>query len=71
MGVTFGVVEFSYFGLCKVPCREGLRSSAVYLGDSQGEDKLGARDGTVNALALGRATALPLCLCVWFQARAL
>ena len=24
---------FSYFGLYKVPCREGLRSSAVYLGD--------------------------------------
>ena len=33
VGVTFFVVEFSYFGLCKVPCREGLRSSAVYLGD--------------------------------------
>ena len=32
-GGTFCVVEFSYFGLCKVPCREGLRSSAVYLGD--------------------------------------
>ena len=31
---------FSYFGLYKVPCREGLRSSAVYLGTSQGEDKL-------------------------------
>ena len=27
-----GVVEFSYFGLCNVLCREGLRSSAVYLG---------------------------------------
>ena len=26
-------VEFSCFGLCKVPCTEGLRSSAVYLGD--------------------------------------
>ena len=33
VGVTFCVVEFSYLGLCKVPCREGLRSSAVYLGD--------------------------------------
>ena len=31
--MTFRVVEFSYFGLCKVPCRGGLRSSAVYLGD--------------------------------------
>ena len=31
VGVTFSVVEFSYFGLCKVPCREGLRSSAAYL----------------------------------------
>ena len=27
------VVEFSYFGLYKVACREGLRSNAVYLGD--------------------------------------
>ena len=33
VGVIFCVVEFSYFGLCKVPCREGLRSSADYLGD--------------------------------------
>ena len=33
VGVTFCVVEFSYFGLYKVPCREGLRSSVVYLGD--------------------------------------
>ena len=32
-GVTFCVVEFLYFGLCKVPCKEGLPSSAVYLGD--------------------------------------
>ena len=31
-GVTFCVVEFSYFGLCNVLCTEGLRSSAVYLG---------------------------------------
>ena len=30
---TFCVVELSYFGLCKVLCKEGLRSSAVYLGD--------------------------------------
>ena len=42
--MTFCVVEFSYFGLCKVLCRGGLRSSAVYLGDSRGEDKFGARD---------------------------
>ena len=33
VGVTVCVVKFSYFGLCKVPCREGLRSTAVYLGD--------------------------------------
>ena len=33
VGVTFCVVEFSYFGLYKVHCREGLRSSVVYLGD--------------------------------------
>ena len=33
VGVTFCVVEFSYFGLCNVLCTEGLRSSAVYLGD--------------------------------------
>ena len=32
-GSDICVVEFSYFVLCKVPCREGLRSSAVYLGD--------------------------------------
>ena len=32
VGVTFCVVEFSYFGLYKVPCREDLLSSAVYLG---------------------------------------
>ena len=25
--------EFSYFGLCKVPCKEGLRFGAVYLGE--------------------------------------
>ena len=31
--VTFSVLEFSYFGLCKVPCREGLWSIVVYLGD--------------------------------------
>ena len=31
--MTFCFVGFSYFGLCKVPCREDLRSSAVYLGD--------------------------------------
>ena len=29
----FVLLIFSYFGLCKVPSREGLRSSAVYLGD--------------------------------------
>ena len=27
-------VDFSYFGLCKVLCTEGLWSSAVYLGTS-------------------------------------
>ena len=32
-GSDICVVEFSYFGLYKVPCREGLQSSAVYLGD--------------------------------------
>ena len=37
--------EFSYFGLCKVLCTESLWSSAVYLGISLGEDKLGARVG--------------------------
>ena len=31
--MTFCVVEFSYFSLYKVPCREDLRSSAVYLVD--------------------------------------
>ena len=31
--VAFCVVELSYFGLCNVLCTEGLRSSAVYLGD--------------------------------------
>ena len=31
--MTFCVVELSYFGLCKVPCKEGLQSSAVYFGD--------------------------------------
>ena len=31
--MTFCGVEFSDFGLCDVLCREGLRSSAVYLGD--------------------------------------
>ena len=33
VGVTFCVVEFSYFGLRNVLCMEGLRSSAAYLGD--------------------------------------
>ena len=33
VGVTFCVVEFSYFGLCNVLCTEGLRACAVYLGD--------------------------------------
>ena len=33
VGVTFCVVEFSYFGLCNVLCTEGLWSSVVYLGD--------------------------------------
>ena len=28
----FRVVDFSSFGLCKVPCKEGLRCSTVYLG---------------------------------------
>ena len=54
MGVTFCVVEFSYFGLCKVPCREGLRSNAVYLGD---EDKGGSRDKIVNTKVVRRACA--------------
>ena len=43
VGVTFCVVEFSYFGLCNVLCREGLRSSAVYLGIFPRGDRLGAR----------------------------
>ena len=30
--MTFCVFEFSYFGFCKVPCREGLRSIVVYFG---------------------------------------
>ena len=46
--MTFCVVEFSYFGLCKVPCMEGLRSSAVYLGDFPRWDKLGAIDKILN-----------------------
>ena len=35
VGSDICVVEFSCYGLfwLKVPCREGLRSSAVYLGD--------------------------------------
>ena len=40
VGVTFCVVEFSYFGLCNVLSTEGLRSSAVYLGTSLGEEGL-------------------------------
>ena len=32
-GSDICVVEFSCFSLCKVLCREGLRYSAVYLGD--------------------------------------
>ena len=32
VGVTFCVVEFSYFGLCNVLCIEGLQSCAAYLG---------------------------------------
>ena len=32
VGVTFCVVEFLYFGVCKVPCTEGLWSGAVYWG---------------------------------------
>ena len=54
--MTFCVVGFSYFGLCKVPCREGLRSIAVTWGTSQGEDKPGARDKILNTkVALGHA----------------
>ena len=30
--LTFCVVKGSYSGLCNVLCREGLQSSAVYLG---------------------------------------
>ena len=33
VGSGGSVVEFSLFGLYKVPCTEGLRSIAVYLGD--------------------------------------
>ena len=55
--MTFCVVEFSYFGLCKVPCTEGLRSSVVYLGDFLGEDKLGARDRIFDTKVARRACA--------------
>ena len=41
VGVTFCVVEFSYFGIYKVPYKEGLRSSAVYLGGFQVKINLG------------------------------
>ena len=33
VGVTFCVVEFSYFDLCNVLCTESLRSRTVYLED--------------------------------------
>ena len=55
VGVTFCAVEFSYFGLCKVPCREGLRFSLVNRGTSLGEDKLGARDKILNTKVARRA----------------
>ena len=54
VGVTFCVVEFSYFGLCKVPCGEGLRST---WGTSQGEAKPGARDKILDTKVARRACA--------------
>ena len=65
VGVTFRVVEFSYFGLYKVPCTEGLRSSAVYLGTSQGEDKIGARDKILHTKVARRACTGTLPLSVY------
>ena len=55
--MTFCVVEFSYFGLCNVPCREGLRSSAVYLRDFPRWGKLGARDKVLHTKVVRRACA--------------
>ena len=54
--MTFCVVEFSYFSLCKVPCREGLRPWGTW-GTSLGEDKLGARDKLLNTNVARRACA--------------
>ena len=62
VGVTFCVVEFSYFGLCNVLCREGLQSNLLRpaWGTSLGEDKLGARDKILNTKVARRAN-IPLC----------
>ena len=53
-------VEFSYFALCSVLCREGLWSTLVYLGASLGEGKSGVKVGIVNTkVALGAPGKCP------------
>ena len=63
VGVTFCVVEFSYFGLCKVPCREGCGLVRSTWGTSLGGAKLGARDEILNTKVahrgMGRANIPP------------
>ena len=54
VGVTFCVVEFSYFKLCKGLCKEALQSTGRI---SQGEDTLGARDKILNPKVVHRACA--------------
>ena len=64
VGLTFCVVEFSYLGLCRVCRREGLPSSAIYLGNSLGEDKLGARDSVQGARQANISPMLCMCCSV-------
>ena len=55
VGVTFCVVEFSYFGLCKVLCSENLHIVRSTWETSQIEDKFGARDKILTTKVAHRA----------------
>ena len=50
-------IEFSYFALCSVLCREGLQSTLVYWGSPLGEGKSGVKAGIVKTKVARRACA--------------
>ena len=56
-GSDICVVEFSYFGLCKVLAGKVCGLVRSTWGTSQGEDKLGARDRMLNTKVARRACA--------------